>query len=206
MSGQTKIASSPRSDRWPDLLAPNEEVTCTCARSYHHENKQSQHDRALHYPSNISDKNNVHTRRKFNLQRDRLSRDAFGIILHERAGTTSWGRRHRSPPSVSRSDERFRHARVAPNACVRRPTVAARNMGTTVVHGPRAATSASQTHGQIVSPRAFSQARPWAVAVSRSAARRQAQCALQALVSCWVVTVALQQPACGFGVTTKYCA
>jgi len=89
ISRQAKITCSPRSDRWPDLLATNDNVTCICPRSYHCGNKQSQHDRAMHHPLYISDKNNVHTRQKFNLQGARERATAFGIILHARAVASS---------------------------------------------------------------------------------------------------------------------
>src|SRR6516225_7247529 len=92
MSRQAKIAYQPRSDRWPDLLAPNE---MSSALVHDHIiagiNKASTTVRCITLctfrtkTTCTRDKNSIDKESGS----DSAFRDVFGIILHEHAGTDS---------------------------------------------------------------------------------------------------------------------
>ena len=147
ISRQAKITYSPRSDRWPDLLATNDNVTCICPRSYHCGNKQRQHDRAMHPCITLRTfrTKTTCTRDKNSIYKERGSEPPLSVSSCMSALPPARRRQYRSPPSVSKAHD-FPHARS--NAYVATNCRSGR-------HGNRrrelsaAATSGSQMQSQI---------------------------------------------------------
>ena len=155
ISRQAKITYSPRSDRWPDLLATNDNVTCICPRSYHCGNKQSQHDRAMHPCITLRTfrTKTTCTRDKNSIYKERGSEPPLSVSSCMSALPPARRRQYRSPPSVSKAHD-FLTRDLGSRMPTWRPTVAAGDMGTAVGSYLRLRRPGSRCKARsIVSPR-----------------------------------------------------